>query len=386
MKEKQNDLFTIGVVLAALLIFALVDLFSHVGRLSVKNGDEPSKAPGFTTERYVSGEFSREYEEYLRDHFRNRAKWQTLWRNLRLLTGLKDVGGVYLGRKDTYLMQRPSEDVTEGMEQSALDALAALAGESGAKVMLIPTSDAVWADRLPAYADSYDQKAFLDRARELVGEESWVDAYGALQEHANEEIYYRTDPHWTSLGAYYGYLAWWRYSGKLLPYYYDPEESVTVTEEFRGELRFLSGLKMWGETLKVFSETLRQRPVLLYDTGERENSYYREEFLESEDPYGYFLGEDTGFLEIRTGYERSKSLLVIRDSYANSMIPLLAPHYQKIYLVDPLFYEGGPEEILAGFGQEEKLEILVLCSVPGWLEIFRESDGERAQYEQSGSF
>lgn len=373
MKEKQNDLFTIGVVLAALFIFAVVDLFSHAGLFSRKNGEETSGAPGFTTESYARGEFTLEYEEFLKEHFRNRMKWQNLWRKLRLLTGLKDVGGVYLGRENTYLMQRLPESVTEGMEQRALDALAALVGESGATVLLIPTSDAVWADRLPAYADSYDQKAFLERVEELVGGEGLVDVYEALTEHAEEEIYYRTDPHWTSLGAYYGYLAWWRNSGKLFPYHFDPDLAVTVTEEFRGELRSLSGLKMRGEALRVFSETLRQQPILLYDTGERENRYYREEFLESEEPYGYFLGEDTGFIEIRTGYERSKSLLVIRDSYANSMIPLLAPHYQKIYLVDPRFYEGGPEEIPARFGQEETLEILVICSVPGWLDIFRES-------------
>ena len=373
MTEKQNDIFTIGVLVGALLIFAVVNLFAQVGLFSAKYQEESSKAPEFTAESYVSGAFALKYEEYLKDCFRNRAKWQTLWGNLRMLAGMKDVGGVYLGREDTYLMQRPSEDVTERMEQRALDALAALTGESGAMAMLIPTSDSVWADRLPAYADSYDQKAFLDKAEERIGKESWVDVCGALTEHAGEEIYYRTDPHWTSLGAYYGYLSWWRHSGKLLPYYFEPDAAVTVTEEFRGELSSMSGLKIRGEAMKVFSETMRQHPVLLYDTGERAKGYYREEFLESEDPYRYFLGEDTGFVEIRTGYERPSSLLVIRDSYANSLIPLLAPHYQKIYLADPRFYEGGTEEILNRFGQEEDLEILVLCSVPGWLEIFRES-------------
>lgn len=371
MKERENDIFSIGVIAGILLIFAVVDFFARAGFVSAKYGESGLKPPAFNREHYASGEFAREYEAYLRENFRNQAEWKALLTDIRLRLGRKDVGGVYVGREDTYLMRRPAEDITPEMEQKALEALASLVEDREVRVMLVPTSDAVWKDRLPDFADSYDQKSFLDRAAQVVGEENWVDAWSALVAHEGEEIYYRTDPHWTSLGAYYGYLAWWRDSGKLLPYYYDPNRGETAAEDVRGELYALSGLEMPGEKMWIFSETLRHKPALLYDTGERREGYYREDLLESADPYQYFLGEETGFLEIRTGLERRKSLLVIRDSYANCMIPLLAPHYQTIYLADPGLYEGGLEELLQRFGPEEDLEVLVLSSVPGWLENFR---------------
>ena len=61
---------------------------------------------------------------------------------------------------------------------------------------LIPSAAEVWKDKLPAGAQSWDQTALLAQ--------SDVDFNAALSAHADKPIFYRTDHHWTTLGAFYG--------------------------------------------------------------------------------------------------------------------------------------------------------------------------------------
>lgn len=98
--------------------------------------------------------------------------------------------------------------------------------------MLVPTADNILTDKLPAFAPCYDETRLLAKVKESVGEEHYIDVYSALQEHAGEPIYYRTDHHWTSLGAYYGFLAWADSMGKF-PYPYNTAGMKTVSEDFR---------------------------------------------------------------------------------------------------------------------------------------------------------
>lgn len=69
-----------------------------------------------------------------------------------------------------------------------------------AKVMLVPTADNILTDKLPAFAPYYDEERLLMKVQDSIGEDHYIDVYHALQEHAQEPIYYRTDHHWTSLG------------------------------------------------------------------------------------------------------------------------------------------------------------------------------------------
>lgn len=376
MKEKQNDLFTIGVAAAIILIFSMVDFFAQISPFFAKYDTEPTAAPEFTLQRFLSGEYAQEYEKYARENFRNHEKWEKLLLDFRILLGKRDVNGVYLGEENTYFEQRLAADYTEKLQRDSLDYLEKLAEELGAKVMLVPTSDEIWENRLPSYAGFYDQKRYLDEAGKRVDEENWIDLYSVLLEHADEEIYYRTDPHWTSLGACYGYYTWWQVSGKPIPYYYNPSKMVTVTDSFCGSLQMRSGRSVPAEQLQVFSETLRIQPTVQSDGGVLQTGFYRKEALESENPYEYFVGKECGLTVIQTGYERMRSLLVIGDSYANCMLPLLAPHYQTVYLVNPRLYDGSPADAAHKYGQDGKLEILILCSVPGMIEMGRDGQQE----------
>ena len=376
MENKNNDLFTIGVVAAIVFVFALLDILHQTGLLSRDAALSTDPMPVYTTRNLLSGNYLQEYDNYVAKHFYNGEKWARIVKNLELFWGKREFGEVYLGKDQTFFESHDAKRFAGDPETESLELLERLSKEYQAKIMLVPTADEIWKDRVPAYGDILDQKAYLDKARATVTELDFIDMYAVLEEHKKEEIYFRTDSHWTAQGAYYAYLAWWENSGRLLPYYYDLGHMETILENYVGPLAKRSGLETVGEAFSVFEETLDKGVTVSYDGRVTMEGYYRPEYLDTKEPYGYFLGEGFGLIKIDTGLDRKNNLVVIGDSYANAMIPLIAPHYSTIYVVDLNCFHGNPWTLL----DEQKssgADVLVLQSVPGFLESFlKEEDVE----------
>lgn len=368
MKERQNDLLTISVVAVLLLLFTVADL---TWEFSALFGSRNQTAAGQKTEGtadFLNGRLTTSYQEKVHDHFINRHKWDTLRRDMESLMGKKDLNGLYFGKDGFYFQQHFPENYPEKRQEEGLAFLEKMAQEQDAVIMLIPTADELLQEKLPLYAEIFNQEAFLERAREVAGENHYVDMLRTMRLHRGEEIYFRTDPHWTALGAYYGYLSWWQTAGKVMPYYYDPEDCQLVMDDFQGAYTYRLDIDTVKERLYIFSETKKKQMLVRYDGKVQRTSYYREDALDGENPYAYFLGEGYGITEILTGYDRKSSLLVIGDSWANCMIPFLAPHYGSICFVSPSNYEGNLEELVREWKKQERSEILVLYSVTGLLE------------------
>lgn len=339
MGEKVNALFTIWIICSIILIFTVADLIKSDHIYSETENRVLASKPEFSKEKVLSGKYAQGYEEYVTDQFVGRDKWVGIKTGLDVLLQKKDINGVYLG-KDGYLIeQHRPEDFSPEQEEKRLSLLKALVEEWNATVMLVPTADNILTDKLPANAAYFDQTAFLERVKKEIGEDNYVDVYSALKEHAGEDIYYRTDHHWTSLGAYYGYHAWVKATGRL-PYHYATDKMQTVTEEFLGTLYSKVKLPVQADAIRIFPETNKREISVTYDFQKTTQSYYEDSYLNTKNKYGYFLDDNHGFVEIQTGYAKKDTLFVIKDSYANSLIPLLAPHYKTIYVVDLRYFNG----------------------------------------------
>ena len=372
MSEKKNDLFTIAIVAAILMIFSTTDLLTKLGILEKDNITEPELELSLSKDDLWNGRFFEKYEEWEQETFFNRTKWSEIVRNTRLTLGRRELNGIYLGKRGRYFEKHAGEDYPLNVMERALEDLKEISEERNALIMLIPTSDEVWKEDLPGYADSFDQSAFLGRVRDTVGEEAFIDLYASLKAHEGERLYYSTDPHWTSLGAYYGYLTWRRQAGNKLPVYYDPGKLVSVKEDFVGKYAEKTGLEMQEESILTFGETYRRSLSVLVDGEESPEEFYHDEKLDSAEPLEYFLGNDFRVAEITTGRDRKESLVVIGDSYANSMLPLLAPHYRKIYVIYAESFGADWKRALGMFEGREDLEYLLLQSVPDYLELYRQ--------------
>ena len=176
-----------------------------------------------------------------------------------------------------------------------------------------------------------------------------VDYLSALTEHAGEAIYYRTDHHWTTLGAYYGYTA----AAEALGLETKPLGALRqVSDSFNGTLYSTSGVHWLTPDTMEAAVTGEELNVTSYRTGKAEPAtLYDESKLAEKDKYAYFLGGNQPLCVIEnTALSTGKRILVIRDSYADSMAPFLAESVGELHLLDPRYYKGSVSDYVAENG------------------------------------
>lgn len=369
MKEKANAIFTIVFVASIIFIFTFVDLVHSDRLFSETENRLLALKPEFSVKELFSGNYTSDYEKYVTDQFVGRDKWIYIKTMTDVMFQKKEINGVYLAAGGYLIEQHLPQDYRTEQENEKLALLQRMVDEWDATVMLVPTADNVLTGKLPAYAPYYDEKPLLERAAEIAGDQRYVDVYFILREHSKEPIYYRTDHHWTSLGVYYGYLAWAE-TMDLEPYPYSIEGMETASGEFLGTLHSKLNINWPADSLKYFPETMEQTPHITYDLSTETESYYETSFLETKNKYGFFLDDNHALAEIDTGYQNGRTLFVLKDSYANSFIPLLAPHYEKIYVLDLRYYNGRLFSLMEQYEPDTGMDVLILYNCIHFLEEF----------------
>lgn len=368
--DKRNSLLTVGLICAVLLVLGIADLCNDDRLYSETENRVLASQPVFSWEELFSGEYGDDYEEYITDQFVGRDKWIGLKTRADILFQKKEINGVYLGTDHYLIGVNDPDKYTEQMENGRIASLKKLVNRWDAKVMLVPTADNILTQKLPDFAPYYQEDRLLEKVREAVGEEHYVDVYHALQEHAEEPIYYRTDHHWTSLGAYYGFMAWAQ-SVDRYPFPYNMAGMETVSDDFQGTLQSRINLDWTKDSIQYFPETEKKAVSVTYDFEDMSDSLYAPDYLDTKNQYGFFLNDNHAFIEIHTGYNPGKALFVIKDSYANSMIPLLTTHYETIYVVDLRYFNGKLFQFMEQYEPEQGMDVLVLYDCIHFLEDFK---------------
>ena len=209
---------------------------------------------------------------------------------------------------------------------------------------------------------SADQKAIIDRIYAACDADT-ADIYAALTAHKEEDIFYRTDHHWTTLGAYYGYCA----TAEALGFTPTPLSSFTpetVSSDFFGTVFSSSGVR-WVEpdSIEIFVPDTGYE-IRRYESPEGEEiPLYDLSKLETKDKYAMFLGGNTPRLVIKNG-SGSDRLLILRDSYSDCEIPFLLAHYSEIHVLDLRYYRQSVKSYL----QEHEIDtVLVNYSVSNFV-------------------
>ena len=204
----NNVFFALFVSVWALLIIG--NFLTPEKEYSESENRVLASMPDFSTETLLNGKYMQKLETYTNDQFLLRGKWITL-KNLTEQAMLKtDSNGVYFAR-DGYLIQKHDAPDEERAEKNKV-ALASFAsraatelGSDRVRVMLVPTAFEILDEKLPPFASGFDQLAYNASVAENLPQDVFLDVSGTLAEHSDEYIYYRTDHHWTTLGAYYAY-------------------------------------------------------------------------------------------------------------------------------------------------------------------------------------
>lgn len=324
--------------LAFIGLFFLLNLFLPKREFSEQENRMLQTAPAFSFSSLFSGKFTSAFETYVTDQFAFRDRWTALKARAELASGKAENKGIYLCEGETLI--EPYAAPKQADLDFSLDAVRALAEGSDVPVTfaLIPSASEIWRDKLPYGAPNDSQRETIDHAYACAGTQT-ADVLGTLEAHKSEPIYYRTDHHWTTLGAYYGYTAVAKAMGVSPVPLSDYSETV-VSREFYGTAWSSSGFSWVApDSISVYVPA-DGVTVTNYPTGTAEpGSMYVEAFLEAKDKYKFFYGGNTPLLTIETEHTDAPSLLILRDSYADSLSPFLTAHFSKIHIIDLRYYK-----------------------------------------------
>ncbi len=342
-----------GIFILCLFGVMLVNLIIPDREMSEEENRMLASKPKLTFSTLANGDFMEQYEEYLSDQFAGRDLWHRLKVALDRFGGSRMENGIYIG-KDGQLLQDIQVPDQEHLSEN-LDAIKDFTEtyqDIPVTMILVPDAACVLSDRLPWLASVEDQNQMISMAQQSLGDSvTWVDAASALNKHKREKIYYLTDHHWTSLGAFYTFQE----AAPALGIEEDVSDkflSYTVSDSFNGVLASESGACLGTEEkIDIYVPREGDDDVIVNYVNEsrRTTSLYDSSKLETKDQYGVFLGGNTSLIDIRTVSTSQKRLLVVKDSFANSFIPFLAPYYREIVVVDPRYYSGTIEDIMDAY-------------------------------------
>lgn len=208
-------------------------------------------------------------------------------------------------------------------------------------IMLAPTKSTVLVDKLPEKAPVTDEEFLLTRIKaELNKEINLIPLIPLFQSKNDEYIYYKTDHHYTSLGAYYAYREYMDQLG-IKPYDLDFFKREAVTDDFLGsQFRQSNYYRGSSETIERFIAKKEVKLDIRKNGNEKEkfDSLYDEKFLDKADKYSFFLGGDDALIDIKTDIGGRGTLLLVKDSFANSLVPFLTLHFDRIIVIDERYF------------------------------------------------
>lgn len=325
--------------------------------------------PTLSVNTLLSGEFMKNFETYTTDQFVGRDTWIGLKSSTERALGKKENNNVYFCDQNTLITRFDQPDAAKVTENLNYVNTFVENVDIPVTFSLIPTQACIWADRLPEGAPNASQTALLEQAQAAVPGATWADLYTPLMAHKDENIFYRTDHHWTSLGAYYGYTA----LADALGYTPVPLDTYTETvrsTEFYGTVFSSSGVRWVNpDTITTYvPDTGITVTSYTYDSSgnpvEEPRALYDTSFLSVKDKYSMFLGGNQSLGVVKTPNADKPKLLILRDSYTDSLVPFLTPHFSEIHLIDLRYYKLS----LADYIQQNDIDqALVLYSVPNFV-------------------
>lgn len=367
---KRFNIITSAIFCLFIFGFTIASLVTKPKDYSERERRYLEQMPKFSTEAIFNGEFTTKYETYITDQFVGRDQWIRVKTVAERLTGKQDINNVYFA-KDGYLIEKV-EDKDIDWEQweknknwiaQFLTKYEEKLGKEHVRALLAPTAGYVLHEKLPPYAPFFNQGIINQDIRELleknlskeIANELVVDVNQTLKDKSNEDIYYKTDHHWTSLGAYYAYEVWAKSIG-LEPKSLNEYKQIVATSDFYGTVYNKVNTSVSPDKIIVFDDG--EEYSVSINMGEKKlDSMFDYEQLDGVDKYSIFLGGNNAMVQVTSGNKNGKKLLVVKDSYAHTMVPILAHHFEEVILIDLRHLNMGVEAIVDQF---DITDVLVL--------------------------
>lgn len=341
MKKKLNipNLITCIIFFSILTAFPIASALSEKKEFSEMENTYLQKKPEISAKTIYDRSYMNNLEKYLSDHFAGRIGWIKARTVLETSIGKYERNNVYILKKRLVEKVAPPD---YALADKNIAAINKFSEENGVPVfvMLAPTSAEIYSDEIPENAPKVSQREFIDYVYGNLGKSvTAIDIYPVMMSERDSYIYYRTDHHWTTRGAYLAYAA----AGKRMGYIPEPESMYDVEHAGRDFIGTLYSKTLYDgverDTLDFYhfaegdNVTDVEVTVEYGKDPEHYDSMYFREYLEVKDKYSSFLGTNKPLVTIRTDSDGGK-LLIFKDSYAHCYAPFLTQHYSEITLVD----------------------------------------------------
>lgn len=326
-----------------LMLMFILNLFTKDVLYSDQENRVFQQFPKFSIGNYLSGRFESQLDNYASDQFAGRNAFIKIKTSTDLTMGQIMENGVFKA-KDGYLV----EDIVYPDKESVdadLNALKKFKNKYKGKnmyFMLVPNAANILSDKLPAGVVTRDQNKDIDTVLNAVKKMGYtpIDVRDELSEAGKKkQMYYRTDHHWTTDGAYVAYKKAAEVMKLESKVEYDPK---TVKKDFVGTLSSKSGFtNSFKDAIRIYLPKGKDHlnSVIRYkDKKEKTTMYYNMDNLDIKDAYTVFGGTNQSLITISTPTKKNRHLLVVKDSYANCFIPFLTQDYRTITIVDPRYY------------------------------------------------
>lgn len=344
-----------------IIFFGLGYVFFEQREFSEMENRYLTTRPEFTWKSFIEGDYTEEFEAYTADQIIGKDAFVQSNVAVNRMLGVSEINQVYIG-KEGYLIQdyqEPGNILDENL--AYLRAFANENPEVEMTFLVIPNVNEIYPEYLPQFAETYPQSDVIDEVQSaLIPEMTVIDGTKALQAHKDEELYYKTDHHWTSLGAYYVYESFCHaLSMEATPL--EEFEHLQVKEEFYGSL--YSKVPMAGQESDVVDIYMNPNGVYTVTnvTEQKQmNSLLDMSYAVRKDKYSVFFGGNYPLLVIESNSSNEEKVLIIKDSYANCMMPMLVDHYSEVHMMDLRYYH---EDVGTYLQEQEITNVIFIHNV-----------------------
>lgn len=390
--RRRAEVLTVRLITAFILCFSVWCLVAPKQTFSENENRALASWPVYSFTALKDGSYMSGIQTYLSDHFPLRDPFMTLKTKYEMLTGREEINDIYLAKDGYYIeaYKTPKQQKKIITQFQKLQDAITTDAKQNVRVMLVPTAISTYNAKLPNCAPDRGVLRQVDTMNEIYAalpNMQKIDAWSALQTAAAQEadnagnaqsmadaedvgsdtaaatgLYYHTDHHWTTHGAYVGYQAYCGAAG-LSPIPEADFQKTCVTTDFHGTIfSKLHDSTVPGDAITLYENPANRLTVSYPDTGEVTDTLYNRDYLAQKDKYSMFLNNLHPLVEITNETADSdRQLVLIKDSYANSMVPFLVNHYQKIYVFDTRYYRFGPSSFINEY--PEVTDVLLLYNM-----------------------
>ena len=358
MKKGKNILI--------IVTFLFYILFILIGTIIVKDRDYSDNEnrvlkqyPDASAENIVSGQYMKDFEDYMADQIILKDDYVKLHNDMVRMSGQKFEHGIFFG-KDGYIIQDyVYDEEVLGQNIKFINQFKEEYKNVDITMLVIPTAAYILKDKLPADCPVDDQGQALKFVHDNLDKDIRIaDATEELQKAKDEYIFYKTDHHWTEYGAYLGYKC---LAEKLGLKVHDRSEYSykNAGKEFFGTLYSKAPNHFAeGDTVTIFMHDGGEYNVEYLDEGWSENSLFHVSNLSIKDKYTVYLDGNHALVRITSNAPDKEPIIVVKDSYAHSLLPYLADNYGDIYVVDLRYYHDSVSMLM----EEKDIKKVILIN------------------------